>query len=541
MAKITDDEKLPLGVELEVDHTHGNFAKVATALSGNIVETQREDGRSRFSLTYSLTRATGTDAAPLVWRFTLPPLQEYWPATNTLSPTAAGGGYLATTDTPTITLEALSIGFDTANTAKTIDYTNGATGHFVTALGYSNDAVLEIRKITQIHSSREHDTDPIASLSITATDLANPVNRQNPRILRDLDIVIDPFSTYQLRYVSADPNGDTALTVRLIFSHPLKTRDIQLAGSNNEYPQNAPAAIHLARDNASISLSAPAAGATIRAEGTTGVQTHIETLDQAYSDQLHAGRYDRYVHNDDPSNFAYPKENLTQDCGYFAWCVNLFKTETECDGASAIKWEENDAPGASPTDWWFFDRAIIPIVFPGTIHHVIADVGLDTLNPGIALNRRQISIGVGLGTGIKMQTKTYQQVAYHQFTPSFYGVAGGGRNIHQVPLVYSTAPATNTQGRGYVRQGRPVYFGRQIHFDATHDRQNIATAVATGAAEGAPLTGGLEQYIEVRAFYQILNAGLSAVQSAQTGAAADDFWNQAGINVYIIGKMDLAR
>lgn len=121
MAKITDDKKLPLGVELEVAHTQGNLAKVATALSGNIDVDQRQDKRARFSMTFSLNRATGTDAAPLTWRFSLPPLQEYLPSIT--------GGFLLAQgtpfhnidldiNTPTVLLEAISIGFDTANTAK---------------------------------------------------------------------------------------------------------------------------------------------------------------------------------------------------------------------------------------------------------------------------------------------------------------------------------------------------------------------------------------------------------------------------------------
>tara|TARA_R100001015_G_C4635120_1_gene203566 strand:+ start:1947 stop:3590 length:1644 start_codon:yes stop_codon:yes gene_type:complete len=547
MAKITDDKKLPLGVELEVAHTQGNLAKVATALSGSIDVDQRQDKRARFSMTFSLNRATGTDAAPLTWRFSLPPLQEYLPSIT--------GGYLRAQgtpfhnidldiNTPTVLLEAISIGFDTANTSKKIQYTGGTAG-YASANSHDNAANIELSVLTKNNNqARDNDKEVVASLAIETTELANPINRGNPKMLRDLNININPYSIYQLQYTSADVAGDNALVVRLVFSHPIVERDMALSYASNAYPQNSPGAAYVNRNNDSVTLAAPAAGATIRAAGTTGLQTHIETLDQKFQDQLHAGRFDRYTHNSSPSNFAQPKEQLSQDSSYFCWNVNLLKTDAICTGTNATYWEQNDAPGGSPSAFWFFDRAIIPITFPGTIHHVLVDVGfdpirhVDTSTPGATAQQRQLQVGVGLGTGIKTQTKTYQQIAYNAFNLGAVGTTGLLKGqMYAVPLVFETG----VTGRGWAPQGRPVYFGRQVHFDGTHDRQNAAFAVNTGTAEGAPKTAGLEQFIEVRLFYMLMNSGLSANITAATGNAADVFWNQAGVNVYIIGKMDLAR
>tara|TARA_R100000805_G_C3624387_1_gene131494 strand:- start:1134 stop:2768 length:1635 start_codon:yes stop_codon:yes gene_type:complete len=544
MAKITDDKKLPLGVQLEVAHTQGNLAKVATALSGNIDVDQRQDKRARFSMTFSLNRATGTTAAPLTWRFSLPPLQEYFPA-------IVGGSLLSTADpfhgvspdinTPTVLLEAIAFGFDTANTSKKIQYTGGTAG-YASANAHDNAAEIELSVLTKNNvQGRDNDKEVVASLSIETTELIQTVNRSNPKMLRDLNIDINPYSIYQLQYTSADTAGDNALVLRLVFSHPIVERDTALSYASNAYPQNSPGAAYINRNNDSITLAAPAAGATIRAEGTTGLQTHIETLDQKFQDQLHAGRFDRYTHNSTPTNFAQPKEQLSQDSSYFCWNVNLLKTDAICTGANATYWEENNAPGGSPSAYWFFDRAIIPITFPGTIHHVLVDVGFDPIRhidaTSLTAAQRNLQVGVGMGTGIRSQTKTYQQIAYSAFN---LGTGAGSLlkgQLYPVPLVYKTG----TVGRGWPVQGRPVYFGKQVHFDATHDRQNAAYAVNTGSAEGAPKTAGLEQFIEVRLFYNIMDPSGSANITAATTKAGDVFWNQAGVNVYIVGKMDLAR
>ena len=102
-----------------------------------------------------------------------------------------------------------------------------------------------------------------------------------------------------------------------------------------------------------------------------------------------------------------------------------------------------------------------------------------------------------------------------------------------MPLVW-TGAAGAVLGKGYIPQGRPVYFGRQLTYDGTVPRENIADIVGSSAAEAAPATGGYEQFIEVRLTY-VRGTGATWV----TANALDIFLSNAGVNVYIIGKLGL--
>ena len=145
---------------------------------------------------------------------------------------------------------------------------------------------------------------------------------------------------------------------------------------------------------------------------------------------------------------------------------------------------------------------------------------------------RNFEVGVGLYRGVRLSNPTYQQVAH--LSTSLSGSTGRllKDRLWQVPLVWSAlAPA---MGKGYIPQGRPVYFGRQLTYDGTAPRENIADIVGSSLAEGVPATAGTEQFIEVRATY-VRGTGATWV----TVDPLDLVLSNAGINVYIIGKLGL--
>ena len=529
MAKITDYKKLPLGVGLEPSHIQGNLQQVADNFSADISNEQRQQGQAPLSISwcYSVTQGIPGTANQDQIHFTLPPLQTHWDDKE-----------VTNESTPALTLDSISLGFDLMNQAKSIDPT--------TALPSTIDmgtVTLRLFKLTNNPSTTSPPPSKtiIAEVQVTGEEILGQFNTRNPTILRDLGISMDRLAVYEWEIECA--NLIVSVWIRATFLHPLEQRDTaKVLGDtlNSGVPvdaQNAPETLLYNQDPATVTLAAPAADAVIEAAlVTTGIQAQIETIDSVFRSKLVGGRAGRL--QNDLAFSTDRKEELLQDSGYFCWCVNLLKSgdpDGYITGANAAQWEVNTS-GASTALW---DRALIPITYPGTIHHVFVEMaGVNEHmrnNPGtVALSSRVVDVGVGLYRGVRAASvPTYQQVAH--LVTGLTGTTGRilKERLWQVPLVYTAlAP---TMGKGYVPQGRPVYFGRQLSYSGTVNRENIADIVGSSAAEALPATQGLENFIEVRVQY-IRGSGASWVTA---GGATDLVLTNAGINVYIIGKMGL--
>jgi len=531
VSKITDDKKLPLGVAIEPSHVAGNLSSVATQLSGNITKDQRNQAESPFSISWFYAQtagaAIGTSSGESL-HFTLPPLQDEW-----------NDKLVSDENTASVTLDSISFSFDLMNQSKML---GSATG--LPVAGDMNGVSLYLYKLTNNPGTSSPPPEKIlmAEVVITGEEIVGGFNTRNPTILRDLSVSMDRFSIYEW-HIDSTSAPLMSVLIRANFSHPVVQRDTAavlgaaLNGGTPVDAQNAPATALYSKDNDTVAITAPVADTIIQADvAVTGVQTQIESLDTKFRNKLVGGRAGRY--QADVAFATDRKEQILEDSSYFCWCVNLMKLGNDgiIKGDNVAKWQVA-YPNAGGNTLW--DRALIPISYPGTIHHVLVEAaGINDYirkSPGaIALSNRRIEIGVGLYRGVRVPGPTYQQVAHGSTL-----LTGSTGNLLQnrlwaIPLVYSAAGGV--AGKGYVTQGRPVYFGRQLTYDGTVARANIASSVGASLAEAAPATGGLENYIEVRLTY---TKGTGATWD--TGLATDFILSNAGFNVYIIGKMGLKQ
>lgn len=528
MAKITNDKKLPLGVGIEPSHVAGNLASVATQLSGNVVADQRSEPQAPFSISWFFAEVIGSFDSLLEneINFTLPPLQDHW---NDVQ--------VSDENTPAITLDSISFSFDLMNQEKALNFSTGLP----TAVDMGTVKLRLFRLTTNPGlTGPPPERVLVAEMVVTGEEIVAQFNTRNPTIIRDLGISMDRWSIYSWQVETVGSAPLFSVLVRGTFLHTVMSRDTEAvlgAALNAGVPisaQNAPPNSLYGKDNAAVSITAPAADALVQADAVgVGVQAQVESIDTVFQNKLVGGRSDRYQ-----SDLAFAtdrKEQLYDDAGYFCWCVNLMKlgAATAITGANAAAFQVATAVGL--TIW---DRALIPITYPGTIHHVLVEAAGNSdwiqRNPGaIPIANRSIEVGVGLYRGVRMSSPTYTQVAY--LSTLLTGTVGNllTNKIWQVPLVYSTAAGV-VAGKGFVAQGRPVYFGRQLTYSGAVAREPIADGVASLGAEIIPPTAGLENFIEVRLNYLNLSGATWA-----TGLAADAILGSAGFNVYIIGKMGL--
>ena len=528
MSKITDDKKLPLGVGIEPSHVAGNIAAVATQLSGNITKDQRAHAESPFSISWFYSQTVGDSIGTATGEslhFTLPPLQDEW-----------NDKLVSDENTQSITLDSISFSFDLLNQGKKLD---GSTG--LPSSVDMDDVRLYLYKLTNDPGTANAPPEKLlmAEIVITGEEIIFGQNTRNPTILRDLGISIDRFAVYEW-HIDSSSAPLISVLIRANFSHPIVQRDTAaVLGSalNSGTPvdaQNAPATTLYNKNNDTVTITAPAADSLIQADvAVTGVQTQIETLDTKFRNKLVGGRDGRY--QVDTAFASDRKEQIVEDSGYFCWCVNLMKVGNAgmIRGDNVSKWQVAYPNSGGNTLW---DRALIPIAYPGTIHHVFVEAaGINDYirkHPGaVTLGNRVIEVGVGLYRGVRVSAPSYQQVAHASLALNSTTGKIMSNRLWSVPLVYSIL---GVAGNGYVTQGRPVYFGRQLTYDGTVARANIADSVGASSAEAAPATGGLENYIEVRLTY---TRGTGATWD--TGSATDLILSNAGFNVYIIGKMGL--
>jgi hypothetical protein len=183
------------------------------------------------------------------------------------------------------------------------------------------------------------------------------------------------------------------------------------------------------------------------------------------------------------------------------------------------------------------DKAVLPIVAPGTIHHV--GVFWDRIYipmPGTIT----MDFGVALGCKSKAETSEYTQITQTaQKDVTFNAANNYIRNFYS-PIAYSTAVGAPALGKGYVQQGRPFFFGREIDYTSGVRRRDVASASNPALAEAAPSTNGTENFLELRCnmYAQDLATGFKVnLDTATVGNSY--FGNGSGVMVCIYGKMAL--
>ncbi|QDP48091.1 MAG: hypothetical protein Unbinned5179contig1001_47 [Prokaryotic dsDNA virus sp.] len=540
--------------------------------------------------------------------FMLPPFQEQLSFSTS---GARGGRAVQVSDSmPEVVLDEISFSFDQRlEPAAIVSNWDGApTGddgegiyQGLTSYERSDRLTIDLAVMEKMPTWFEGTPNPtnflpgrvVWSGRINALDVQDGFFRLNPWVSSSINEVIDPFKTYVFTIsapnLGTGPISDVAartdvtlvsIEVSLKFLTKLTARD------SGTRIQNIPKRHDgLPNDNMTlverlVTTGAGQNSATARPlintpgmavgpgnpisanNATVGVQTSMAVIDEMSRRKFQGG----YKLDSDLPMI----EELKDTAAYTVIAVPLFNN-MQFGGLCAQDFGDMPYIGSTGANKFAIDRRYIPIESPMTIHHVLFTYswmpfyrkqsggaggpqsidGLPYNTPGAAYTPMQLTVGVGIGMGMRGDSFGYQQVAGPKTiqapgTPSWYGAAvdliqhgqpetlpqtgesadwnAGTRNpwnieLHAMDLVGTGSPSLN----GMTSQGEPVFVGRGS--STTGSRQNIA---------GAPsAVAGGEQWIEVRAKLgdPTLSPGSYDATSMMVGAG--------GIWVYIIGKTHL--
>lgn len=557
MAKVNFN-KLTRGQPLTPGMVWNNLSQAATALSGNISKDQRTENRSVFSVV--LHRVRHSDAIfngysnnpygnlrPEQFIFKLPVWQEFFDT-----------DFFSSADTPEIVLESISISFDCMNQNKPIRLDNGLPS---TSTSDTFESPLEVT----IEAGRSGGKAVIPNQTLNLTN-EKIVNRPNPALTANiganigaydfLSIIIESpididYSTLPAQAVGAVTGIDN-LVVHARFSAPIVQRD---NATYSVRPQNVPLSHECARSFAANVLVPPTAGNSILATSTNlnGVQDAFEQIDR----QVRNGLLGGLTRDSERRGRA---ESLLEDQGYFCLTVPLFnvpedegislwRTATDAakvyNSASGYCRRNLDLPNSvNPGRGHnsFMDAAVIPILAPGTIHHIGVFWDKMFLDGQVSTYRVHMDLGVALGCKVRAAEANYTQISYVGAKDVSYAANNGYINHFFAPIAFSTAAFPSVPlGVGYVPQGRPFYFGTEMDATGGALRGGVADALNPGAVEGNPKTDGTEQFIEIRCNINLYDTAAAAYLDINTGTAEGTIGNGSGVFVCIYGKQALVE
>ena len=535
-------KKLTRGVKLSLQHIYPPLQTLVTKVTGaQIASVDLEKGKGTFRLNFyipalSSELSAATHSRGMVIPFKLPPLQEYW--------------FSASSDIPPVHLTGVAFGFDQMSEAAGITDQTAGVGPGTARSEEAGNQSLNIslyskRSYSATYPALEPDGE-VWSTKIDSISFQGDTGKRNPEVFDDIRIAINPNLTYALQLDAPDLAAGTenlglwSLTVSLEFSHDLVSRD----GSTT---QNIPTVHNGAKVATPITITTPASNSAIRADGTSGVNSTLEILDNSMGYKYRGG-----YKEDSTVQYAAGLENILNDASYEVITVPMFgNMEDVIGGSGDAGTPKVDLPflGISfAQDGWFGDRRIIPIKYPLTIHHALLAVNYtrssgNSLRP-VATNWEN-SVGVAIGHGLRADDYTYAQVAAAAWKPatranylvdSLSETGSFGTPGYDWDLL--TCPLVNTNGSGYTTQGKPIFMGQanapETGLPAGYSVGMNARSNLNGSA---PATSGLEQFIEVRwAFRDTDNLNDASAGHWQHGETMVGF---GGHYVYLICKKHL--
>ena len=367
----------------------------------------------------------------------------------------------------------------------------------------------------------------------------------NPRTYSEISAELSPMRTYILRVVA--PDLATLLMGTSLFAMPnlniwmklsakLVPRDVHDPG-NGKYVQNIPSDHDGEVQTTPITVTAPIPGDTITADDNApvydGIQTALGKADKIFRDKLRGG-YN--IHSELPAD-----ENLTDGTAYKVIAVPLWGNRNSDITSATISTQPYIS---GPYQSMMTDRRVIPISNNFTVHHVIAcaNYGDDNdfpYSPGGGPTTFKHFVGVGIGSGLRSDLNTYQQVAYNTWSPYDSGVGPEIDTCHvtlndtladfweivSIPLVQIAGEASQNYGQ----QGKPFFIGQA----RTEANARVRVGIPGGATAGLPpKTSGQESFIEVRWGIQD-TAGLGTLGAGEVIVPRYGNW------VYLIGKTTL--
>lgn len=356
----------------------------------------------------------------------------------------------------------------------------------------------------------------------------------------------------------------------------------------SDIPQNYPVTAAAQIGAQPLGLSSATAGVDIHARGGPAgsgeVQTNFEKIDARYVNGQKSGKDLRGY---DPTVAA-----ISNDSSYFAMAIPMFGGWLDVRASDLNTVGLPDGPrglyGGTNPQWpgYLWDHRLVPISQPFTIHHVFAvhDVGSHYVAAGdppfgVAPGRARLGsaippsaasfvrkIGVGIASGLRSESKKYQQVAYLEtdgplttgpglvdlvidgVLPPFWGNMTNpfgqapfsvpyDQIIFQVPLVNNLVGLPNPfpfQTNGFGQQGTPFYVGKSDL--NTRQRFGVGVPYTAGPPNVVPsATNGEELYLDLRWLMEDPNS-LSWKEEDPDYQAATQYIGTSGCWIYVIGK-----
>ena len=503
-------KRLTRGIKLLLEHFYTPLNSVRTQLLSGLTSSELKTNYSTFRLNFYIPYVNqGAKAADddryssITAPFILPPPQDKFNSNNA--------------DIDDYELIEMSIGFDTRSEPANLngvpsDAAHGAEGLIRTSgepFGFTVHITEKFRdpSITFLGKPFKNEVYKIEIPSITLSDT---FRRANPHVQSDLSIPLKHDRVYLMEFVPSKTGasatsgvGMFSLHVSLKLKHKLMDRD--LVGTQNMPTHNG------VINSPTITITTPASNSVVTSSGATGVQTNYQAIDGLVADGLKGGYLKSGEREDD--------EVIKSSAGYDVIAVPLFggysagssgpyggaiPNMKDCTYTAANL--PHSAAGAG--NLRTMDRAIIPLHYPITIHHVLLAQSFASPNPQLG-SARPLSatqpnltneVGVGLLTGIRSDNFTVSQVAHASWTPATVGTYLIDRsNLRFAPASPSTnfigyawdmlaCPLVGAGGAGYVTQGKPVFAATGTTPTETR------SALDTGPAG----TLGAEQALDIR-------------------------------------------
>lgn len=525
MAKIDDRKKLSRGVKLSPGHVFDTLRDVKSVVESVAVDTtQLEKPFAPFCVNLCIpsinmnSQPPGTVCIP----FVLPPLQDFFDK-ESMGTDSFGFGIHKPTyrlALPKVMFTGISFSFDQRNEPAAIAsnyWRDGTAGKdnqgcygFSAQQGmlcYDLVSRLNIRlslikkdmlffSSLGVATKQDHtSSDAIWSCLLPSFFFANTIERANPFIQTDIDLAIDPYSSYILKVecpelcdnvspTSADQYIKNlvlpSVEASLKFKHELVAKDTGIRVNN--IPENASTGVDKkgVATASTVSVTQPATGAAIQSDDLThGVSSNLHYVDEVFKDKMAGGWT--------PDADLPITEQLGVPAGYDVIALPLFGN-APFGGIAASNETFNtqgyvaDAPGTTGGSGApqyqnyraIFDRRVMPIHYAYTIHHAIlawnwtpfkpfntsTAVPLPTGTSKLLCNvppantNFKLEVGIGLGSALKSDTLGYNQIAHieltdpHNFTANdTTQVRGWGEGSSLIDRI--TASSVNS--RRYIR------------------------------------------------------------------------------------------
>lgn len=526
------------GVVLTTQHVQTPADAVATSLANATIDGAMGDFPWRLSLNMpwvdssSMEYTTGTDQQKscILIPFILPPPQEAFDSVTWQQPE----------NFPTLKELCLSFDQRAEPYAVTDQYCAGSFEGYLTNTDMDRYTItLEIlEKLPTILGGSDTDFRTVYKIVIPGEETyGNQFVRQNPYLINEMNLPINPYRTYIIRFQAHDIYSANVTTERLAFP----SLNITLLGSypamnRDAFTSNAPDKTDLIPQTAPVTIPALTPNQLI--DGTSDLQTMFGVFDQLLANRLQSGISGE-------SELAVV-EQVDKDAAYSIIAVPMWNAtgQVRCRNASGagLPYLAGVPPETDPT----CDRRVIPVPQGFIIHHILVVQNLVSYpspntttfaNFGGDVGGNNLYHKVGVALLAINDHYANQQVGYlewtrptiaHQVDLFKMNLTEQSFRIHNMPLV---APVGTGNVQSFTLTGPPVYCGSS---NSTTDARNVIgqmPEVFGGGANQIPATNGVENLLEVR---WVIHDAVDGLSNALT--LDNVLVGTGGHWVYIIGK-----